>query len=68
MTEDEYQCKFYTDSHQEIFRISNEIKELMLSNGKKLENIKTEGKKQVENQVAIVEILKEELKAQTLKL
>jgi hypothetical protein len=70
LTEDEYQekCKIYTDSHQEMSHISTEIRELMLSNREKLEKIKKEEKEQVENQSAIVEKLKEELIAETLKL
>ena len=40
----------------------------MLSNREKLEKIKKEEKEQVENQSAIVENLKEELIAETLKL
>jgi hypothetical protein len=46
-------------------QISTGIRELMLSNHEKLENIKKEEKKQVENQSAIVEKLKEELRAET---
>jgi hypothetical protein len=40
----------------------------MLSNSEKLENIKKEEKKQEENLAAIIEKLKEELRATTLKL
>jgi hypothetical protein len=40
-------------------QISTEIRKLMLSNSEKLENINKEEKKQVENQAAIVEKLKE---------
>jgi hypothetical protein len=70
LTEDEYQekCKLFTESHQEISQISSEIRELMLYNREKLENIKKEEKGQVENQTAIVKKLKEELRAETLKL
>ena len=46
-------------------QISTGIRELMLSNSEKIEKIKKEEKKQVENQSAIVEKLKEELRAET---
>ena len=70
LTEDEYQekCRVFTDSHQEMSQFSTDLRKFMLSNSEKLENIKKEEKEQVENQAAIVGKLKEELRAESLKL